>query len=267
MADNTASFSKGDILVLQGEASPWLYYLMAGSVEILSAPAEYAGLDKSIITEHSVRVGLINEKTFIAGISGKTIRAMDNVTVQKFSGEGGFSRFALEDPARGVTLLSHLFRRLELTFADLSKVVKLYQNLCVVGDNLSLMSSEVSAGEPPERIEHRVELLVDTFKKSGGAFPKGFDANFLITDHSGLLKKKYATPGEPVETLIDRDLYAFFKRFLKIDKNIFAHLIKADPEIAIFIFNKVSANLVRIIDKISLVYDSIDEEMEILFGD
>jgi hypothetical protein len=266
MADNTVTFKKGEVLFLQGQPVKTLFCLQSGAVEIMAAPEEYTGLDPAIILDHSIRVGIINEKTFIAGISGKTIRAIEDVTAQTISLEPGFAKFAQDDPGRCVTVLAHLFRRLELSFADISKVLKIYQNLCVVGDNLSLMSGVLSAGDPPERIEQRVEALTEVYKKSGGVFPPIFDGNFLITDRSANLKKKYTAPGEPVETLFDRELYTFFKRFLKLDRNIFAHVVKGDPEIAIYIFEKVSSNLVKVIDKIAMIHESVAEEMELLYG-
>jgi hypothetical protein len=265
MAEKTSLIKKGEILIIQGEASSRIIYLMKGSVELLSAPEEYSGLDRNIIIEHSNRVGLIAESSYLAGISGRTLRAVTDCEVQIIP-DGGLVSFTQQDPAGTVMMLSHLFRRLESSLADLNKIAKLYQNICVVSDNLSLMSKEVSAGELPQRLDGRAENLYESFKKSNAAMPKILDHQFLLTDRSVSLNKKYTIPGEPVETIFDKELCAYFKRFAKIDKNIFAHTIKADPEIGVFMFEKVSGYLVKVYDKIAMVFDSIEDEMELLFG-
>jgi hypothetical protein len=266
MAVKSGVYKKGEVLLMQGEPSLCFYYLQKGAVEILSSSGEYAGLDKRIILEHSVRVSLVNEPTFVGGAINKTLRVVEDCEVQCFTMDGGFARFALDDPGRAVLLLTHLFRRVECAVADLSKFHKLYQSICVVSDNIALMSQEVSAGELPERIEQRAENLHETYKKNGTPLPKNFDHQFILADRSAAYKKKYAIPGEPIENIIDRDMYAFLKRFVKIDRNIFAHLVKADPEIGIYIFNKIQGYLSKTYERVASVYDSVDEEMELLFA-
>jgi hypothetical protein len=266
MAAKAKSYKPGEIIVMQGESVPFFLYLAKGSVEILSAAQEYSGLNSKIILEHSNRVNLISEASFILGISGKTVRAVDACDVQMFQAPEGFSRFVKEEPGTAVTLLAHLFRRVEMANADLGKLLKLYQNICVVGDNLSIMSKEVSAGELPERISSRADILNETFRKSGGALPKQFDPQFLLTDRSVSLKKKYQLPGDPLESVLEKSLYDFFKRFARVDRNISAHLAKADPEIAAYMFERVSLYLSKIFDKVSLLYESINDEMDMLYG-
>lgn len=266
MASKSGSYRKGDVITMQGDPSCCFYYLQKGAIEVLTAPQEYSGLDKRLILEHSARVALIRENAFIGAFAGRTLRVVEDCEVQCFSMEGGFVRFAQEDPARAVTLLMHMFRRVELAFVDLTKFHKLYQNICVISDNVALASKEISAGELPERIDQRADVLYDTVKKNNFSFPKTIDHQFILSDRSAVLKKKYAVPGEPIENILDRDLYAFLKRFVKIDKNIFAHLVKADPEIGGFIYNRTNAYLEKIYDRIASIYDSIDEENEILFG-
>lgn len=266
MAAKSKSYKPGEIIVMQGEAFPHILYLAKGSVEILSASQEYSGLNNKIILEHSNRVNLISEASFIPGIDGKTVRAVDACDVQLFPLPSGFAQFVKDEPGTAVTLLAHLFRRVEMANADLVKILRLYQNICVVGDNLSIISKEVSAGELPERIASRADLLHETFKKSGGTVPKQFDPQFLLTDRSVTLKKKYQIPGEPVESVLDKELYEFFKRFARVDRNISAHLAKADPEIAVYIHTRVSLYLSKIYNKVSTLYESINDEMDILYG-
>jgi len=266
MAAKSCAYKKGDVISMQGEPSCCFYYLQKGALEVLTAPQEYAGLDKRLILEHSVRVAYINENAFVGAFTGRTVRASEDSEVQCFPMDGGFGRFAQEDPARAVMLLMHIFRRVELAFVDLTKFNKLYQNVCVISDNVALAAKEISAGELPERIDQRAENLYDAAKKGSFAFPKIFDHQFILADRSAVLKKKYAVPGEPIENIFDRDLYAFMKRFTKIDKNVFAHLVKADPEIGGFIFTRIDSYLEKIYDRIASIYESIDEEAEILFG-
>jgi len=97
MAEKTSLIKKGEVLIAQGETPSRIFYLQKGSVELLSAPEEYSGLDRNIIIEHSNRVGLISESTYLAGISGRTLRAATDCEVQVIPSEGGFIRFAQQE--------------------------------------------------------------------------------------------------------------------------------------------------------------------------
>ncbi|HOM08757.1 MAG TPA: cyclic nucleotide-binding domain-containing protein, partial [Spirochaetota bacterium] len=149
--NGTEKIRKGEILILQGEEPKFIYYLQSGSVEILSAPSEYEGLDSKIIVEKSKRVGIINEKSVIAGLSllftepyKKTIRAIEDCVVKKYPlREGGFRQIVVDDPSFAALLLTHVLKRLELSLNDVKKYTLLYQNLCRVNDNFSLVAGEV----------------------------------------------------------------------------------------------------------------------------
>lgn len=263
--NGSGKLKKGDILFMQGETPDKLYYMQKGSIEILLAPQDYAGLDKRIILEHSIRVGAISEPVLLGGMPG-TARALEDCDIQVFPCNGGIQGLAKTDPAKASNLIAHLLRRIEMSTADLNKIGKLYQNICIVCDNLAILAKEVSAGELPERIESRAEVLHEAFSKGNAQIPKVLDHQFLIVDRSVVLKKKYSIPGEPIESMIDKDLFIFIKRLGNVDRNILAHLFKADSEISLFALLKLSNYLNRILERIVSLYDSLDEEMDLLFG-
>ena len=271
--NGTEKIRKGEILILQGEEPRFIYYLQSGSVEILSAPSEYEGLDSKIIVDKSKRVGVINEKSVIAGLSllftepyKKTIRAIEDCVVKKYPlREGGFRQIVVDDPTFAALLLTHVLKRLELSLNDVKKYTVLYQNLCRVNDNFSLIAGEVS-DNLPDNLSQRAGDLYRIFTQSGGDFPSRIDAKFIVQDNSNLLKKKYLFPGLPVESLVDIKQCNFLKKIVGLDNQLLIPMFKSDPNIPIYIFNCASENLVKLLDRIESVHTEIDAELEYLFG-
>ncbi len=271
--NGTEKIRKGEILILQGEEPRLIYYLQSGTVEILSAPSEYEGLDSKIIVDKSKRVGIINEKNVIAGLSllftepyKKTIRALEDCVVKKYPlREGGFRQIVIDDPSFAALLLTHVLKRLELSLNDVKKYTLLYQNLCRVNDNFSLIAGEVS-DNLPDNLSQRAGDLYRIYTQSGGDFPSRIDAKFIIQDNSNLLKKKYMFPGLPVESLVDIKQCNFLKKIVGLDNQLLIPLFKSDPTIPIYIFNCASENLVKLLDRIESVHTEIDVELEYLFG-
>lgn len=271
--NGTEKVKKGEILILQGEEPRFIYYLQSGSVEILSAPSEYEGLDSKIIVDKSKRVGIINEKSVIAGLSllftepyKKTIRAVEDCVVKTYPlREGGFRRIVVDDPTFAALLLTHVLKRLELSLNDVKKYTVLYQNLCRVNDNFSLIAGEV-LDNLPDNLSQRAGDLYRIFTQSGGDFPSRIDAKFIVQDNSNLLKKKYMFPGLPVESLVDIKQCNFLKKIVGIDNQLLIPMFRSDPNIPVYIFNCASENLVKLLDRIESVHTEIDAELEYLFG-
>ena len=168
---NAEIIKKGEFLIVQGSEPQFIHYLNKGSMEILSAPEEFGGLEGDALIAKSKRVGVINEKSLISGLSllftepyKKSIRALEDSQVVKYPiREGGFNEIAQADPSLGINILNHLFRRLELSISDASKYTKLYQNLNRINDNIAIIFKVLSEEHIPEKIYSRAENLYKTF--------------------------------------------------------------------------------------------------------
>ncbi len=272
---NAVIIKKGELLIVQGSEPRYIHYLNKGSMEILSAPEESVGLAGDALIAKSKRVGTINEKSLISGLSllftepyKKSIRALeDSQVIQYPIREGGFKEISKDDPSLGINILGHLFKRLELSISDASKYTKLYQNLNRINDNIAIIFKVLSEEHIPEKIYTRADTLYKNFKMHGGDLPSVFDGRFIIADHSNLVKRSYSFPGLPLESLIDTKQCNFIKKFLKLDAKLFHAVIKADSTISTYMFETLSEYLLRILDRIEAVYNEIDEEISILFGD
>ncbi len=271
---NKEQIKKDDVLILQGEEPRFLYYLHEGSLEILSSPQEYVGLDRDIIISKSARVGTITANSLISGLSilftepyQKSIRALENSVITKYPiKEGGFKQVAAEDQNLAVNILGHLFKRFEISISDASKYTKLYENLTRINDNLGLIFRELSAQISAERLTSRMDPLHEAFVGNGGEFPTVFDAKFLITDNCSILKKNYNFPGLPLESLIDLKQSSFFKKILGISNNLLEAMIREKSDIAIYMFETVSESLLKVLDRIEAVVYEIEEELDLIFG-
>ncbi len=271
---NQETLKKGDLLIIQGEEPKYIYYLMSGSLEILSAPEEFDGLDKGLILQKSKRVGVIKGKSLISGLSilftepyNKSIRALEDCLVRKYPlKEGGFRQISQSDPSFAIIILSHVFKRLELSMADARKYTLLFQNLSRINDNIALISRELSGDEIPDKVAPRVENLHETYKENGGDFPTRFDSKFLVKDNSNILQKKYTFPGLPMESLIDIKQCNFLRKFVGLDNKLLGAMIHSDPTIPTYIFTCVTDNLLKVLERIENIHNSIDEELNYLFG-
>ncbi len=265
----------GQLLIVQGTEPKFIHYLSKGSMEILSAPEEFDGVNPELIVSKSKRVGIINEKSLISGLSllftepyKKSIRALEECHVIKYPiREGGFKDIAREDADLGINILGHLFKRIELSISDASKYTKLYQNLNRINDNICLIFKVLSENEIPERANSRADSLHKAYVNNGGEFPSVFDGKYIIADHSNLLKRNYSFPGLPLESLVDTREINFFKKLLKLDTNLLKTVVRADFSILTYMYEILSENLLRLLDRIEAVHNEIDEEISILFDD
>jgi CRP-like cAMP-binding protein len=273
--DNKKELVKaGEVLIVQGKVPKYMYYLYSGALEILSAAKEFEGLDSAIIASKSRRVGFVNEEMLIppmnvvfADPSTKSVRAIQDSHVSRIPmNQGGIVQMVREDPSGTAAMLSHLFKMLDTSINDDSKYTKLYINLCKIDDNISLLYQYLPKSDVPEKLKNKSEGLYNAFKSNKGDLPKMIDAQFLISDNSAYIKKKYAFPGMPIQSIIDEKQCSHVKKFLQLDKNTFANLIKEDPSILQNMIETVSDNLIKVLDRIYAVHTEIDLALETIFG-
>ncbi len=273
--DNKKEIIKaGDVIIVQGQIPKYMYYLHNGAVEILSAPREFEGLDSAIIASKSRRVGLIKEEMLILPMnvsftdpSAKSVRAVQDCGVTRYPvTKDGILQIVRDDSSGAITLLSHLYKLLETAVSDDSRYTKFYSHLCRINDNVALLCQTLPKSSLPERLKDKSESLYAAFRSNGGDIPKAIGAQFLITDNSSYLKKKYSFPGMPIQSIIDQKQCDQVKKFLKLDKNVFTGLLKEDPSILQNMVEIISDNLIKALDRIYAVHNEIDLELETLFG-
>ncbi len=271
---NKELVQKGEILTVQGEHPQCLHYIHSGIIEILSASIEYEGLDPDIIISKSKRIGIINEETLVSGFSvllsgpnKKSLRVLEDSYITKYPiKEGGIKQIVRDNPNLATTILTHLFKRLELSISDSSKHTKLYQYLSRINDNISIMHKALSARNIYEKLQSKSDNLYNMFTSNGGDLQIVFNAKFLITDNSQFLKKKYSFPGLPMESLIDQKQCQLIKKILKINPKIFGAMIKTDPSILVDMFELLTDNLFKVLDRIESIRNEIDNKLQTIFG-
>ncbi len=263
----------GEVLIVQGKVPKHMYYLHSGAVEILSAAREFEGLDPAIVTSKSRRVGMVSEEILIPSMnvasadpSTKSVRAVQDSQISRIPLIGGIEQMAREDPSGTASMLSHLFKMLDSSIAGESRYTKFYVTLSKINDNLSLLYQYFPKSEVPEKLKNKSEGLYNAFKSNKGEFPKVIDAQFLISDNSAFIRKKYTFPGMPIQSIIDDKQCSHVKKFLQLEKNTFANLIKEDPSILQNMVETISDNLIKVLDRVYAVHTEIDLELETLFG-
>lgn len=256
----------GKVLFLQGSDYQHLYLLHGGTVEILTASREFNGLAEPLILSNSFRVALIAEKSFLAPLPGKSIRAVTECQLEKVMlPPGGLGELSASQPAVAMNILVSHFRRMEVSFADMGKYIKMYQALARFIDNLTCVHREFSARELPVPLAERANDIYDSLKATGG-FPAVVPSNWMITDSAERFGISYDVPGEPVEELFNKEHYTFLKRFLKINRTVFAHVMKCDPQIPAYIGDTVLKKCGGILDKTAEISHLIEAKMAALFG-
>jgi CRP-like cAMP-binding protein len=140
------NLKQGEILFIQEGNPDRIYILQNGEIEILSAPAEFAGLDKSIIIDRSVRVFSLKGKVMLVGFSGllaspytRSARAVSASQVLEYPlPQGGFRGIAGHDMNMSINMLRQLFSNFMNAKAYMNKAVSAYVRLCQVDDNMAL---------------------------------------------------------------------------------------------------------------------------------
>ena len=83
------------------------------------------------------------------------------------------------------------------------------------------------------------------------------------------LKSKKASilfPGLPIESVIDFKQCQFTKKLLKVNPKIFGAIIREDSSIITDIYDIISVNLIKILDRIEIIHNEIDNELTRIFG-
>ncbi|MBN2040891.1 MAG: Crp/Fnr family transcriptional regulator [Spirochaetes bacterium] len=264
----------GQLLFIQGHVPEYMYYVHGGAIEILSASSEFDGLDPAIITSKSKRIGIIKGDTFISGLSigfndpsTKTVRIISDSHVSKYPvNNTGISEIIRGNVSQGIIILTHMFKRLELAISDDTKYTNFYNTLCKINDNFSLIYKSLSASGLSDKLNSKSESLYNLFKANSGTLDDVFEAKFLISDNSKFLRKKYAFPGLPIQSLIEPRQCTLVKKFLKLDKAVFGKVIKEDITILQNMIEMISDNLLKVLDRIYAIHNEIDSELETLFG-
>ena len=271
MPDNR-TLKKGEVLFLQGENPVKLYMLQEGEIEILSAPEEFLGLDSDIITEKSIRVCSIKGRAMLVGFSGlltseygKSARAVIDSEIVEFPlSQGGFKGVAQRDINGSINMLRQIFNNFVISQTQLKKAVSLHIRLSQIEDNLLLIYNVLSSGNGPENFNKRSEDLFSIFSFNKGRIPDSVSADFLIEDKSALLKKSYSD--KMIKEVIGSDYVELIKKILKLDPQVMAGIIKADPEIPVSIFSSVAAALNGVLDNVHDVMDKLNQKAKLLFG-
>ncbi|MCU0846839.1 MAG: cyclic nucleotide-binding domain-containing protein [Spirochaetes bacterium] len=274
MADGGDRIQKGSVLFLQNETPQYIYMLQSGSMEVLSASREYNGLDKSIILSKSIRVGMIKDKTLIAGFSDlltspfkKTVRAMEDSVISKYPIKtGGYKAITSSDPAQAISILRHLYNSLKSAMGDEGRYLGLYRNLRILGDNLGLIYSFLSMKGASGKIHSASAELSGNFKKSGGSMPSQIEAKFLIQDNSRYLNSNYEFPQGSMVGAIDKSNYDFIIKFLKMEPSVFKTVIQADQSIAVHMFETLTSAYSNCFERVETIYNFISEELSKLYG-
>jgi hypothetical protein len=272
--NNKELVQKGKVLIAQGETPDFIPLLHNGRVEILSAPAEFEGLDSGLIISKSKRVGIIQGELILSGfnssLSGpyrKSLRVIEDSDITKYPvNDGGIKQIIKQNPNFCLKLLNHLFSILENAISDASKYTKLYQNLNKINDNIALAHKAISSISTYEKLQNKSDNLYNIFSSNGGKAPSVFGAKFLISDNSQFLKKKYSFPGLPMESLIDYKQCQFIKKFLKLNANISESAGKEDPSMLADTYEILSDNFLKVLDRIESIHMEIDIFLAVLLG-
>ncbi len=265
----------GQIILLQGQVPVDFVMLHSGSVEILGASDEYNGLGSDIIISKSHRVAVIKTNGLISGLNStpdqpyrKSLRAAGEVTVSRipFSG-GSFQSMAAADPMTIVNILRQLYSRSSVSISESGKLGKLFQNISMISDNLSLIYKEISQSNAAEELHSRAEMLHGNFSSSGGNLPEQFTARFLVTDNSRFLSRRYEIPGESLDSINRGEMAEFMKKLLRLPPKITGTMVRTDPAIAIDMYRMMADVYLKVLDRIDTAAESIDRELGNLFGE
>ncbi len=274
MAGTVERLKKGDVLFAQGEKPRDLYMLQEGSLEILTASEEFEGLDRNIVISRSDRVGLLAGKTLLSGFADHltgpyrfSVRAVADSSVATHAlPKNGIQGIADAQPAQAVAVLKHLYQNIRAAQQTVARHAKLYQTICIMADNMSLLYREMSETNASDRLHSAAESLHKKFKSKGGALAPPLDARFLITNNGQYLGREYGLP----EALRDDEASRsddFILRTLKLEQNVVVSMFKSDATMASSMYDGLSASFAGTLGRAGAITGYTDRELALLFGD
>ncbi|NLV66288.1 MAG: cyclic nucleotide-binding domain-containing protein [Spirochaetes bacterium] len=267
----TRNLKQGEILFIQGGNPDRIYMLQDGEIEILSAPAEFAGLDKNIIIDKSARVFSLKGKSMLLGFSGllaspytRSARAVTASQVVEYPlPQGGFRGIAGREMNTSINMLRQLFNNFMNAQAHMKKTVSAYVRLCQVDDNMALAHSSLAKGSGPDPVVKKSDDLRTLFNMNRGTIPSIITVDFLLEDRSAQFRKSY-TEKIAMDSLVPE--YAdLAKRVLKLDPQIIATMLKADSDIALSLFTAITRGFDRMLDNTSAIMEKFEQKIKTFF--
>lgn len=273
--DRKRQLGFGDIIFKQGNNAHELTLLHSGSVELLSASNEYNGLATQILLKHSSRIAVIKEPGIIVGhapmlmgICTKTVRAISDCVVSSYPlDKRGFVGLAATDPNMAGAILRQIYGRINTVSIEDKKYSTLFQSICAIADNLSLMYKHLSGSGAPDTLESKASVLYENFLRSGTDFPDIFETNFLIADHSRILSRRYELPGESVDSNLNKDVVILLKRLLSINRQIFNEAVRADNAIAASACETLTEIYDKVLSRIKSAKRLLEKELASIFDE
>ena len=273
--DNKRQLGFGDIVFKQGNNVNEIALLHSGSVELLSASKEYNNLATQILLRHSSRVSVLKDPGIIVGhapmLSGvctKTIRAISDCVISYFPmGNQGFAGIATKDPNMAASVLRQIYSRINTAAVEDIKYSKLYQSICAIADNLSLIYKHLSGSGVSSGLEVKANSLYENYLRGRAPFPDIFDISFTIADHSRVLSRRYELLGESVESSLNRDIVVLLKRLFSINKQIFNEAVRADNAIAVNACETLTEIYEKVLFRMESAKQLLDKELTAIIGD
>lgn len=260
----------GDILLIQGSIPKEVIMLHQGSVELVSAPNEYIGLDQQLILSHSKKLLTIKEPGIILGchafnkgeICNRSLRALTPCQIDRYPlPKEGFGGIISSAPENAGFMLKQMFNRINSVAAVDSKYAKLYQYVCTISDNLALMYKELNGSGAPPALEDKANAFYNGFSSTKGRFPEFFSGQFLLTDNSRYISRRYTLAGESVENILKKDVVMLSKNTLSLDKQMLGAMLKANPSIGINMCKTFTEIFDSILFRLNAATDSITKEL------
>lgn len=258
---------QGDTIFVQGGNPDRIFMLQDGEVEILSTPEEFVGLDKGIVLDKSVRVGLLKGKSMLLGFSGllvspytKSCRALTDCQLVEYPlSREGYRAISQRDINTAINMLRQLFNNYMNIQNYMKKALAAYVRFSQVDDNLCLAYRHISSAGGPDSITKRSDDLSTVFGMNRGVMPPIIGVDFLLEDKSAQLKKSY-TDKIPMDSLTPE--YAdLAKRLLKLDPGIMSGILSADPDIAVSLFTAITRGFDRMMVNTHSIMDRLNSRI------
>ncbi|MCL1833788.1 MAG: cyclic nucleotide-binding domain-containing protein, partial [Leptospirales bacterium] len=271
MSENRV-LTKGEMLFHQGETPEKIYLLQSGEIEILFTPEEFIGLNRNTVVDKGVRVCTIKGKAMLLGFSGllaskysKSARAIAESEIIEYPlGEEGFKWNVQHDLGGSINMLRQIFNNFMTAHSQLTKAQSLFVRLSQIDDNLSLIYNNLSAGSGPEFLNKKSEDNYSTFSFNKGKMPDIITADFILEDHSSILKRSYS--GKSMEDAIDKGYAEILKRLLRLDPQIVAAMVRSDPGMAVLMFSSIASAVDKMLNFVHDAMERIDQKAKILFN-
>ena len=261
------SYSKGQVVILQGSNNKEIYAINSGSIEIKKCSENIQGLKDREIIAKSNKICII-ETPLIFGVNNllnsnshdcSYITNSDCEITKYIVQSYDFLGFFRSNSTMLLKVLISMQDQAGKKLYNLKKFSDFFGLIEKINDNFMLLYLHIT--------QTKRDKLYQKFINNGGVFSHLIEPSFLTTDNSGILEKKYYNINNDPYVKFEKNKIDFFKNLMRVKPQAFLSIISVEFNIFKYIFDSLSSINYSLNSEIIKNINSMNDKLNYFFSD